>query len=470
MAADLPSAFLSYAREDSEFALRLAEDLKRAGAAVWIDQRDIEAGQPWDRAVESALNTCPRMLVLLSPAAVSSDNVLNEIARGLRKQKIVIPVLYLECDIPLLLERHQHIDVRSDYASGLKTLLRALAAQTPRSDTSGSSSVDANAQASDVWMCQNFGLEPDSMLSAQSPQAGAMREREQPIKLYEVRTLTGHRDIVGGLAATADGRAVSASHDKTLKTWKLAGGREVLTFSGHTGWVYCVADGRRVISGSTDTTLELWELRTGKTLQTFRGHSESVEAVALMPDGERILSASFDRTVKLWELASGRQLRTFTGHHQGLTGIAVTPNGERILASCSDETVKVWDVASGTKLRSFKGHCGYVKAVAITPDGNLAVSASYDHTLKVWDLASGRDVRTLIGHTDYVNALALMPDGKRAVSASSDQTVRLWDLNSGNELASFKVDSGLYSCAVSPDGREVLAGDSRGIIHCLRVE
>lgn len=54
-----PSAFFSYCRADS--ALKLAEDLKTAGANVWIDQLDIEFGTPWDRAVEDALGNAPRM-------------------------------------------------------------------------------------------------------------------------------------------------------------------------------------------------------------------------------------------------------------------------------------------------------------------------------------------------------------------------------------------------------------------------
>ena len=44
MSADAPAAFFSYCRDDSDFALRLAEDLKATGAAVWIDQLDIEPG------------------------------------------------------------------------------------------------------------------------------------------------------------------------------------------------------------------------------------------------------------------------------------------------------------------------------------------------------------------------------------------------------------------------------------------
>ena len=59
MPSEPQTAFFSYCREDSDFALNLAEDLKAAGAHVWIDQLDIEPGTPWDRAVEEALNQAP---------------------------------------------------------------------------------------------------------------------------------------------------------------------------------------------------------------------------------------------------------------------------------------------------------------------------------------------------------------------------------------------------------------------------
>ena len=51
MAREVPTAFFSYSRNDSDFALRLAKDLKSAGANVWIDQLDIKAGQEWDSQI-----------------------------------------------------------------------------------------------------------------------------------------------------------------------------------------------------------------------------------------------------------------------------------------------------------------------------------------------------------------------------------------------------------------------------------
>ena len=47
--------FVSYSRDDQDFVLKLARDLQSAGANIWLDQLNIEAGQPWDDVVENAL-------------------------------------------------------------------------------------------------------------------------------------------------------------------------------------------------------------------------------------------------------------------------------------------------------------------------------------------------------------------------------------------------------------------------------
>ena len=127
MAKGDPAAFFSYCREDSAFALRLAADLKAAGANVWLDQLDIVPGQRWDRAVEDALTGCPRMLVILSPASVSSTNVMDEVSFALEEKKVVIPVFYKDCVIPFRLRRVQYVDFRVDYARGLQELIKTLA-------------------------------------------------------------------------------------------------------------------------------------------------------------------------------------------------------------------------------------------------------------------------------------------------------------------------------------------------------
>ena len=125
------AAFVSYSREDSEFALRLVQDLKAAGANVWLDQLELVPGRAWDNAIEDALLAAQQMLVVLSPTSVKSENVRDEISYALKQGKTVIPVLYMECVIPLRLERRQHIDFRQDYARGLAHLLKYLDVASP---------------------------------------------------------------------------------------------------------------------------------------------------------------------------------------------------------------------------------------------------------------------------------------------------------------------------------------------------
>ena len=446
MATDAPPAFFSYCRDDSHFALRLAEDLKAAGAAVWIDQLDIEPGTRWDRAVKDALANCPRMLVILSPASVDSENVLDEIDFALDKRKTIIPVLYRDCETPLRLRRIQYIDFRNDHARGVKVLLRTLGVEqridqkTPRIEKQGPLPAFDN----------------------------------QLVKVRELGTLTGHQNSIRVVAVTQDGQhAVSASNDGTLKVWELASGRELRALTGHTSGVTAVAvtpDGQCVLSASDDHTLKVWDLASGHDLRTLTAHTDLVTAVAVTPDGLRALSGSDDHTLKLWELNSGRELRTFTGHTSWVNAVAVTPDGLHAVSASDDRTLKVWELDSGRELRTLTGHGNNVNDVALTPDGERAVSASGDQTLKVWELGSGRELRTLTGHADSVWAVALTPDGERALSASYDQTLRVWELATGYELAGFKVDAPLYCCAVCPDGKNILAGDAKGVIHCLRLE
>jgi formylglycine-generating enzyme required for sulfatase activity len=118
--------FFSYARADSEFVLKLAENLRSNGITLWVDQLDIPGGVRWDDFVEEALHASPCLLVVLSPASVTSDNVKDEISFGLENRKTIVPVLYKDCAIPFRLKRLQYIDFRVGYDDGFKRLVQAL--------------------------------------------------------------------------------------------------------------------------------------------------------------------------------------------------------------------------------------------------------------------------------------------------------------------------------------------------------
>jgi hypothetical protein len=123
---DPAKAFVSYSRADTDFVLRLCQDLRGAGASIWLDQLDIHPGEDWDEAIELGLSQCGRMLAVLSPESVSSQNVLDEIGYALSKKKPIIPVLYRDCEVPYRLNRIQYVDFRTAYDEPLKDLLSAI--------------------------------------------------------------------------------------------------------------------------------------------------------------------------------------------------------------------------------------------------------------------------------------------------------------------------------------------------------
>jgi DNA-binding beta-propeller fold protein YncE len=126
VAKGAPESFISYSRKDSEFALRLAKDLRAAGVSVWLDQLNIIPGQLFRQAIEAAVKNSPYMLVILSPAAVMSQEVHDEFEYALDEEKTVIPVFHRDCDVPFRLRSRQRADFRSDYDSGFQQLLKAL--------------------------------------------------------------------------------------------------------------------------------------------------------------------------------------------------------------------------------------------------------------------------------------------------------------------------------------------------------
>jgi biotin carboxyl carrier protein len=150
LAIDPSTVFVSYSREDGEFVDRLAADLMDKGASIWLDQLDIEGGQLWDKAVQDALGNCQRVLVILSPAAVESKSVMDELSFALEENKTVIPILYRDCTLPFRVRRLQRIDFRENYERALAALLDNLKLARPIETSAPPVSPDRAASATQV--------------------------------------------------------------------------------------------------------------------------------------------------------------------------------------------------------------------------------------------------------------------------------------------------------------------------------
>ena len=57
--------FISYARLDSELALKIYKRIKNLGYNAWIDQNDIIGGETWEVSIRNAIKQSDIFLSLL---------------------------------------------------------------------------------------------------------------------------------------------------------------------------------------------------------------------------------------------------------------------------------------------------------------------------------------------------------------------------------------------------------------------
>jgi TIR domain/Sulfatase-modifying factor enzyme 1 len=120
------SVFFCYARADSERVLPLARELRTIGIDIWVDEWNLVVGKPWDEAVMAEIGAREAFLVALTAQSVTRDEVKNEIAEALRKDRWVIPVLLEPCVPPHRIARLHQCNLYPSFEPGLQKLLKVL--------------------------------------------------------------------------------------------------------------------------------------------------------------------------------------------------------------------------------------------------------------------------------------------------------------------------------------------------------
>jgi TolB-like protein/Tfp pilus assembly protein PilF len=65
-AASPRAVFLSYAREDTDIARRIADALRGFGVEVWFDQNELRGGDSWDAKIRQQIRTCALFMPMIS--------------------------------------------------------------------------------------------------------------------------------------------------------------------------------------------------------------------------------------------------------------------------------------------------------------------------------------------------------------------------------------------------------------------
>jgi len=204
------------------------------------------------------------------------------------------------------------------------------------------------------------------------------------------------------------------------------------------------------------------------SLGTARYRSSGRMTPPLFIAGDEKLIVSGHRQLGVMEVATGKRVRAIDLGEEGVDEVCLPGDRRSAFTLGTDwsegiavntQVVSRWDLSSGELLGSlrFKERSG-CDHFAVTPGGETVVTGSGDGTIRVWDFASGREIAT-VKLDRGVDSLALAPDGKLIAVGCSNRIV-LWAWSAELEPESFDVGRQVRLLAFSPDGA-ILAEGSR---------
>jgi WD40 repeat protein len=225
-----------------------------------------------------------------------------------------------------------------------------------------------------------------------------------------------------------------------------------------------------------DKEVQTYSLIDGSSRGSLPQQANLVTDVATSPDGQWITTALDDGRVLVW-FAGHRQSPAaptyeLLAHHGEVTQVNYLHVGQVVLSLGIDGTVRRWELPQAPR---FTQNDNWVAHMDLTRDGSWPATASQDghaFIINPHDL-SKPPVATVSVGTPLRGVLFDPTEPHRILTLGRvDSTPTLWSWGGdGKPERLWKYEtpspltSGLISLAISPDGKTIAGGDTRGTIH-----
>ncbi|KAL9643971.1 hypothetical protein ABK040_005439 [Willaertia magna] len=257
------------------------------------------------------------------------------------------------------------------------------------------------------------------------------------IKTNTIRTATKG---ITSISFSNDRRKVLiSSKDSYCRVHDVKSGALYSTLKGHSSTIcngYFYENDTKAITGSHDKTIKLWDIHYQKCIKTLLSMSK-VNAIELLSDSICI-SAHFDKRIRLYDVRTYQKTMDIeSSHTEQITSISISPDRNMILTTSKDNTLKLFDSRTLKEIQTlshpkyfcnletkayFRPNCNHIVAVPTCVNSFLEDSSNGTVLFNLLTNSSH-----LLPNTSKVIDIAFNKDGNRLVCGTIDGSLDIFE-------------------------------------------
>lgn len=476
--------FISYAREDIEFAQQLVNKLEQSGLEVWIDLKGIPPTVDWWKEIERGIEEADSVLSLISPDYATSVNCGREVDHAIQNGKRLIPLLVRDVADEQAPSKLKHLNYiffsqQDNFDSAFEKLSTAI--QTDYDWVQEQRRLQVRAVEWDREMREkSFLLRGKDLEDAEEQLARNASKLPHPTEL-QIQYV-----VVSRKAADTQSRLITTISVATaivLAALALFGFYQANNATNSQATAEAnlvVAQTAQADAVQAEETAIANEQEAKRQANIALARQLAAEAQNIFEKGyvqEDIAALLATKSLTLYPSAEAIQViqnntlsETIVQTQQaaGITSTALSNNNKYLVLGSNDGTINLLSTETGKSILQFNDNT-QVSAISFSPNDRLVASGGYDGIIHVRETNTGQQIAQM-QHTSFITSLGFSPDGNYIVSGSDDTTTRIWDSATGQEILQTQHDMTVNSVVFSPNGKYMASGNDDGTIRIYDIE
>jgi WD40 repeat protein len=160
------------------------------------------------------------------------------------------------------------------------------------------------------------------------------------------------------------------------------------------------------VSASRDKTSKTFEVKTGDIQSTYVGHHKPVYGVRFSKDGEFVYTSGADNHIHFWKSAPSlatamsekgddpKVVHKIGGYSLPVYGLDL--DGDMLFSFAADGRVQQHDTAKRALVRDYVGHRSRVYALDYHPESRRLATGSFDGEVRIWNVDDGKSLKRFI--------------------------------------------------------------------------